>query len=434
MYRETDLMDCLFGLAGWRQNQNPEYITLPGSLTSSATGLYYQDEHPLVCMENLDQALKNYDVWTYPSYAEHAEYEIGDKVRYSDGKVYEALNAIPDAPLALEPSDWVEVKLLAQKLEALTRASINKVAAAMVTKKKLDGVTKSIFENVQLFSGVGDITQKVTKQSRFVGFELRMKSARDVSVFIRRIGTQFSLANPSFKLWLFHSSQSEPVTSIDLVLPRANAFTWSSSDLVLQSLSAQLFPGGSYYLGYYEDDLVGMAINKGYNFGVTPQCGSCTNDLALFSQWSQFMSVLPFYVPVSYLVDNLPTDPGGPILWDINANQYTPNNNYGLNLDLTTGCDLTDFLCRESRLFTDAIIKQVAVDALLELAYSTRNNTIAKETRDLAIYALNNSENGNEGLVTRRDKAIEALNFDFSDLSAACLPCNNKNAVAWGAF
>jgi len=434
MYNESALMSCLFGLAGWRQNQNPEYITLPASLTASLTGLYYQDEQPLVCMENLDQALKNYDVWPYQAYAEHAVYAIGDKSRYTDGLVYEALAAIADAPAVLVPGDWVEVPLLAQKLEALTRASINKVAAQMITKKKLDGVTKTIFENVQLFAGVGDITQKVTKQSRFVGFEIRTKSARDLAVAIRRIGTQFSLSNPALKIWLFHSSQVDPVDFAELALPRANAFTWSPSELVLHAQGAQLFPGGAYYLGYYEDDLQGMAINKGYNFGAVPACGSCTNDLALYSQWSQVVSVTPFYVSADYLVDIGPSAPGGPLLWDINANQYVYNNNFGLNLDLTTGCDLTEFFCREKRLFTEAILKQVAVDSLLELAYSTRNNTIAKETRDLAVFALTNPDANNQGLVAKRDQAIEALTFDFSDLSPVCLPCGNKNGVAWGTF
>jgi hypothetical protein len=324
--------------------------------------------------------------------------------------------------------------LLAQKIEALTRSSINKVVAMMMTKKKLDGVTKSLFENVQLFSGVGDIMQKVTKQSRFVGFEIKTKSARDLAVAIRRIGTQFSLANPDLKIWLFHSSQAEPLGSTTLNLPRANAFTWSPSDLVLHAQGTQLFPGGAYYLGYYEDDLQGMAINKNYNFGVVPQCGSCTNDRALYSQWSQVVSVTPFYVSPDFLVDIGPGAPGGPLLWDINANQYVYNNNFGLNLDLTSGCDLTEFLCREKRLFTEAILKQVAVDSLLELAYSTRNNTIAKETRDLAIFALTNPDANNQGLVARRDQAILALNFDFSDLSPVCLPCLNTNAVAWGAF
>lgn len=428
-------MACLTGLAGWRQNENPDYPRLADGLTASLTGLYYQDAHPLVNIENLDQALKNYDAYSYPAYTEHGVYAIGDRIRYTtDSKVYEATAAIADAPAILAPGDWEEVNLFSQKIDALTRASLNKVAATMFTQKKLDEVAKSIFENVQLFGGVGDLMSKEVKQGRFVGFELQMKQQRDVSMLIQRIGTQFSMANPDFKLYLFHSSQSEPVEVISMNLTKANAFQWTAQSpaVALKGLGDQLFPGGTYYLGYYEDELQGQAINKAYDFGAVP-CGSCNNDLALYSQWTRFMKVTPFYVPSEYLIDILPSDPGGPLLWNINANQYTYQKNYGLNLDLTSACDVTDFLCRQKRLFTDAVTLQVAVDVLSELAYSTRNNVIAKETRDLAMWALQDQDK-NLGLNSRLEKSIGALSFDFSDLSDACFPCNNPHGLSWGTM
>jgi hypothetical protein len=429
-------MSCLFGLAGWRQTVNPEYPQLSPALTSTVSGLYYQDAHPLVSVENLDQALKNYDEFVYPAYAEHAAYAIGDRVRYAgDSKVYEALVVIADAPAAPAlPSDWIEVNLFSQKIEALTRAAANKIASAMFTQKKLDGVTKTIFENTQLFGGVGDLMNKEVKQGRFVGLELRLKNAKDLAVLIQRIGTQFSLANPNFKLYIWSSSQSDPVQVIDLALTRGNAFQWSAQApaVALRYLSEQLIPGGVYYIGYYEDDLQGQAINKGYNFGALP-CGSCNNDLALFNTWTRVVDVTPFYVSAAQLVDRLPGDPGGPLLWDYGVQQYVYNNNFGLNLDLSAVCDVTDFLCRSSRVFTDSLVLQVAADVLTELAFSTRNNTIAKEVRDLAADALKDTEN-KIGVYTKLDNSIKALSFDFSNLSENCLPCNNKNGLSWGSW
>lgn len=434
MYRESDLMDCLIGLAGWRQNVNPDYPDIDAALLVSVSGLCFQDVHPLVNIENLDQALKNYDAFVYPAYTAAANYAIDDKVRYAgDNKIYKAIAIVTAAPGTLDPTKWVEVNLFSQKLEALTRAAINKVASSMFTQKKLDGVAKSIFENIQLFGGVGDLMNKEVKSGRFVGLMLRPKSQRDVTVLIKRIGTQFSLANPAFKLWLFNSGQDTPVTSIELNITRANSFVWNDSDLQLKSLNEQLIPGGVYYLGYYEDDLLGMAINKGYNFSTVP-CGTCNGDLALFRQWSGFIDVQPFNVPASYLTGIKPSDlAGAPLLWNINANQYVYQNNYGLNLDLTSACDVTDFLCRERRLFTDAIQFQVAADVLTELAYSTRNNTIAKETRDLAMFALSDREN-NIGIYKKLENAIKAVSFDFSSLSDVCLPCDNKNGLSWGSW
>jgi hypothetical protein len=426
MYREADLTDCLYGLAGWRQNQNPELETLPPSLIATLSGLYYQDAHPLLTLENLDQALKNYDAFVYPAYTTAAAYVIGDRVRYAtDGKVYEALANVAVAPAILEPADWVEIKQFSQKIEALTRASINKVATSMFTAKKLDGVAKSIFESVKLFGGVGDLMNKEVKSGRFVGLEIRLKNSSDIAVNIRRIGTQFSLANPAFKLWVFSPDQEAYVTSRDMNISSANAFAWADIDILLTSPVS--------YIGYYEDNLVGNAINKAYNWGAVPQCGTCNNDLALYAQWTQFVEVTPFYVPSSYLVGKLPGDPGGPLLWDVNVNQYSLSKNFGLNLDLSVGCDVTDFLCRERRLFTDAVTKQVAVDVLNELAYNTRNNVISRETRELAMYALNGKENS-DNMPGKLEKAIKALSFDFSDLNSACLPCDNRNGTSWGTF
>jgi hypothetical protein len=437
MYRENDLMNCLHGLAGWRQNTNPDYESLAPSITTSISGLYFQEVHPLVNLENIDQCFKNYDYYNYPAYTENGAYAIGDKARYSDNKVYEATVVIAAAPAVLNPAHWTEVKLRSQKLEAITRSGTNKIVSAVVTGKKMEGIGKSIFENIQLFGGVGDLMNKVVKEGRFVGLEIRVKDYRDISVFIRRIGTQFSLANPDFKLYLFHSSQPEPVQIIDMNLSRANAFSWTDSDVILRYLNSQQMPGGAYYLGYYEDDLLGMAINKGYDFSHVP-CGTCNNDLALYNTWSSFVAVKPFSVSASYLVDKLPdySDPENPvlpILWDLAANQWAYVNNFGLNLDLTVGCDITDTLCRERRLLTDAILKQVAVDVLLEIAYSTRNNVIAKEVRDLAIYALEDQDK-NIGLKSQLEKAIKAVSFDFSDLSDICLPCENNNGLSWGAY
>lgn len=435
MYRESDLMTCLFGLAGWRQNENPDYPELSPGLTGSLTGLYFQDVHPLVSIENLDQALKNYDEFNYPVYAEHGVYAVGDRVRYqTDGKVYEATAVIADAPAILAPGSWQEVNLFSQKIDALTRSSINKVASLMFTGKKLDGVAKSIFESVQLFGGLGDIMQKEMKQGRFVGFEIKMRGPSDVTTFIQRIGTQFSGVNPNFKLYLFASGQSEPVQVIDLALTKANAFQWTkpTDSVQLRSLSAQLFPSSTYYLGYYEDDLIGQAINAPYDFGSLP-CGTCNNNLALYGQWSRFMDVTPFYVSAGYLQDIKPSDPGGPLLWNISANQYTYQKNYGLNLDITTACDVTDFLCRERRLFTDAITLQVAVDVLNELAFSTRNNVITQQVRDIAAAALQDEEK-TPGLKTRLKNSIDAISFDLSSLSDVCFPCNNKNGLSWGSW
>jgi hypothetical protein len=429
MYRETDLINCLFGLAGWRQNVNPDYPSLVPSLIQSDSGLYFQDDHPLVTLEYLDQALKNYDRFVYAAWAIGTTYAALARVSKAN-KVWESLQAanIGNDPEEVGSLFWSEVSLFNEKLTHITRAAINKVVARVFTDKKIDGATKSIFENIQLFSGPGSLINKEIGLGRFVGFEIRLKNHRDITTILRRIGTQFSAANPAFELFLFHSSQEDPIATWDLNLTKVNSFEWSllpddnGKDWALRFLDPDLQPGGAFYLGYYESDLVGMAINRGYDFATPPSCHSCGDNYRFWSKWSQYVEITPIEVAAGDL-------PVAATLWNIERMSRQWSKNYGLNLDLSVRCDVTDFFCRERTLFTDVIIKQVTHDVLEHIAYSSRNNVIAKETRDSAMFELNSRK---PSAVKRLDDAIKAISFDVSDLNESCLPCNDKGGISWG--
>lgn len=435
MYLENDLQTCVFGLVGFRQNQNPKYPALAPSLLVSSSGLYFQDAHPLLTIENLDQALTNYDAYTYPLYVAETIYPAGDKIRAAaGGLVYESLvDANEGNAPAASPDFWVEVPLFSQKMEALVRSSINKIAAQVFQDKKLRAATKTLIENVQLFDGNGALADKEIKLGRFVGFKIMLEDHRDLITIIRRIGTQFSQPNPTFKLYIFHTSSEEPLEVIDLVLAKTNSFEWSRLDRALRYLGEDHAPGGSFRIGYYEDLLVGQAINRGYDFEVAPGCGTCNNWYKLYTQWSKFIKVAPFEVTPA--AEYLPDAEGvGAKMWPTEGEVLQYTKSYGLNLDLTVRCDITLFLCRERDLLTDSLLKQVAVDLLNEVAYSVRNNVIAKETRDLAMFALQTQPNGNPGLTKQLEKAIAALDFDLSDLDEACLPCGDNSGPVYKTF
>lgn len=425
------------GLVGWRQNNNPDYATLPTSLTNSSSGLYFQDEHPLIAIQNIDQADFNYDQFNFTDWNVGTTYGIAasapDWVRYTDGKIYASIQAAntghqPDT----SPLWWTEVPVLAQKISAITASAASKLLSRVFVEKKLNEVTKSIFENIQLFDGAGSLLNKEIKASRFVGFEIFLKDNRDVVTIIKKLGTQFTQVNGAFPLYIFHSSQSAPILALTVPLTKATSFEWTrilsaGAEIALKYLSDSYSPGGSFYIGYYEDDLVGQAINKGYDFGTAPAyCPTCNNNYRYWSAWSEWIEVQPFCVQASDVAAVAPHT-----LWDIRTNQYQYVKNYGLNLDLTVKCDVTDFLCRESYLFSDALLKQVAVDILTLIANSVRNNPIAKETRDLAMYALNNKDNNTPGVSSKLEKCIKALSFDISDLNDACLPCDQKYGSNW---
>lgn len=441
MYRTKDLQDCIFGLIGFRQNDNPDYPTLAPSLVASASGLYVQDEHPLLCIENIDQALKNYDHFAFPAYVIGTTYGVGIKIRYTNNKVYESLQAanIGNEPSAVNSLFWVEVDLFSQRLDSLLRAAGGKVVASVFEQKKIDGATKSIIESVQIFGGSGALIDKEIKTGRFVGYAIGLSNQRDMTAIIRRLGTQFSQANPNLNIYVYHSSQESPIKIFNLALTKTNSFEWSrlldtGSDYILRYTSEGHESGGYFYIGYYEDDLVGQAINKEYNFATPPTCGSCSSDYAYYQEWSRFFDIVPFYVSASHLTGILPGSLGGPKLWALNVMQATYTRNYGLNLDLSISCDVTDFLCRERSILANALMKQVSVDILNLLAYSTRNTVISKETQAKAMHELNNKDNATPGAQKKLENALKALSFDMSGLSGSCLPCDNNKGPTWGSI
>jgi len=443
MYREADFQACMAGLVGWRQNTNPDYATLPTSLTNSSTGLYFQDEHPLISIQNIDQCDFNYDQFNYPAYVGATVYPVAvgpqSWVRFTDNKVYASLQAgnVGHAP-DVSPAFWELVDQTAQKIAQITSAAASKLLTRVFTDKKLNEVTKSIFENIQLFDGAGSLLNKEIPQDRFCGFEIFLKDNRDLITVIKKLGTQFTTTNPDFVLYIFHSSQSEPLQKIPLALAKAISFEWTSlPSTILKYLSYDYGVGGSFYIGYYEEDMADgcMAINKGYDFATIPYCRSCNNDFRYWSSWSEYLRIQPFTVGASDIVGIKPSDlAGNPTLWDIHTNQYQYTKNFGLNLDLTVKCDVTDFLCRETYLFTDCLMKQVAMDVLNLIAFNFRNNTAAKQTKDLAMYALNNKDNNTPGVSSKFEKAIKALSFDISDMNDACLPCDQKYGSNWATI
>jgi hypothetical protein len=445
MYRDADLQAGLANLVGFRQNENPDYPQLSAALLQSESGLYVQDEHPLLSLENIDQALKNYDKFNFDAFSALESYAIGEKVRASDNKVYIAvLASAPEDPKdpagGANGNYWDEYNLLSQKLDQVRRSAASKVLSAIFTDKKIREVTKAIFDNVQLFDGAGSFTSKEIKANRFVGFQIALESHRDLITVIKRLGTQFSAANPEFTLYVFHSSQEDPIATFTLNLTKVNSFQWSQlldedgKELTLKYLSDDYESGGAFYIGYYEEDLVGQAIIKDYDFGRTP-CATCNRSHEYFTKWSRFIQVTPIEISSADLVGIGPNDPDGPKLWDIAKNNYVYTKNYGLNLDLTSRCDITDFIIRERQLLADPILKQITVDLLKELAYTTRNNAIAKEVRDLAIYTLNNKDNNTPGAEKKLELSLKAVSFDLSDLNSACMPCNdNGGTVNWATI
>ena len=116
---------------------------------------------------------------------------------------------------------------------------------------------------------------------------------------------------------------------------------------------------------------------------------------------------------------------------DVENNQYTYDNNYGLNLEVTVSCDITDFIIEQRMMFQDVIAKQVAVDMLREFAYNsnvrTNRHSINASRLDI-LYEVDGDSSSmkKSGLSYQLDMAFKAIKLSTSGIDRVCLPCRNN--------
>jgi hypothetical protein len=117
-------------------------------------------------------------------------------------------------------------------------------------------------------------------------------------------------------------------------------------------------------------------------------------------------------------------------MWDIERTIYTNTMNYGINCELSIGCDLTDFIIEQRGIFAEVIQKQVAADALRTMAMNPEvrvNRNQSNVSRLDILYELdgNTQSSKPQGLGQDLRRAYEALSIETKGLDRICLKCHN---------
>jgi hypothetical protein len=230
----------------------------------------------------------------------------------------------------------------------------------------------------------------------------------------------------------------DPVKIITLDRIRNSGMQWfDQDDLFLPYLSDETDAGGSWYLVYKQMDLdpTVQAVNKNKDWSAKP-CSTCdASETANWRVWSRFLEVHPF--KTAYLEGDLNEDFNGDFatqelyMWDVAKNLYTYTQNWGINLQISIECDITDLVLEQRRAFQNIIGLQVGIDMLREMAYNQNFNigrTQQNFSRQDIMYEIDGDSQGykKSGLVYNFGKAMEAVKLDTANMSKVCFPCNNK--------
>ena len=420
MIRIADIQDKLLHLVGWKQNYDLSNITLSDNLTQTESGMYFQQIHPLLTLDNLQSIAPDFQNYNWQVYDTNKAYKSGEVVRIEDS-LYKALQNVPIKTSISDTDYWIETNPFSEWLEDKTKASIVKLVNKFINMKLADKASKSLIENKTLFDGTGRLTNKIENRNRLVGFEIDTVRSKGVTVKIDKIGLQ--MTEPGFyTLYIFHSSNPEPIYTLTFEKTKANSLEWfkPKDDILLPYESVNTDAGGSWYLVYKQSELPenAQAIYKDRDWSTGP-CKACSrSEFLAYQTWSKYIEVHPFYIS---------EDEG----FDPEAMNFTYDKNYGINLEVSAYCDLTDFIIKQRAMFQDVLSKQVAIDFLREFAYNpnvrtNRHSINASKLDILAELDGDSSSMRQSGLSYELDIALKALSISTQGLDRICLPCVNN--------
>ena len=448
MYRLAQIEERLLNLVGWQQDYNPEKA-INKKLTNSESGLLFQDAHPLLTLENIRAIIPEDFLFHYPEWNEFKKYEKGQRVRFGN-RVYVALRNNTNTPPDINASDfnddyfvedfgtedkaWAGYDIINAYLENLTRAGIRRMVQTFVQTKELAAETKTLLDRVTFFDGAGRIRNTIDNQKSFVGMEIVPVRSMGVTAKIERIGLQMIGATGTVRLYLFHSSKVEPIAYTDVEIKKDNgSFVWvTPNEWYLPYTGEDTNSGGAWYIGYNQNALpLGMeAINVSKDWSREP-CGTCNiGSIKAWRELTKYIQISPFRTRVEKEWSEQP------MLFDNGGLLYESTHNYGLNVELSVSCDITDFIIEQRSIFATALQREVAAMALRTMALNPEariNRNQSNVSRMDILYELDGNTNGvrPNGLGHELKQAYKALRLNTQKIDRICLRCNN-HGVRYG--
>lgn len=432
MIRLKEIQTALLPVVGWQQDYNPQN-QIDNSLTISESGLTFQGAHPLCTLANVRAIMPDDYLYKYPDWDTNTAYIAGAKVKHA-GQVWKAVtNSVGSEPSGSN-HDWSAYNIVSDFVQTLTLNGINTVVQNFISEKQMNKETRSLLERRTFFDGAARLKATIEPTGKLVGFEIVPVRAMGVTAKIERIGLQMVGANGIVRLYLFHSSQVEVMRIIPVeYVNTSGGFQWFTpvEPIYLPYMHAESEvrkgndAGGAWFLCYNQNDLpMGMeALNVSKDWSKEP-CQTCLGgSIESYRELTKYLQVSPFCVKA-------PADfAEHPEMFDIADVAYTNTMNYGLNLEVSVGCDLTDFIISQKEIFATVIQKQVAVNVLRTLAMNPDvrvNRNQANATRDQLLYELDGNPTGRAaGLGYELKQAYKALEIDTRGLDRICLQCNN---------
>jgi hypothetical protein len=423
MINSEQVKEAFFGMVSIGQTMS-NLPKIDADLAQNTSGLVLNDLHPFFTHENiydsangLDQyATKESDIRAYDAIV---AYKKDDIVRHSAITYRCIVNSTGNLPT--NTAYFLPTNLYSHYLRRkLNYAYSESVRAVLDAKMGYSAQGKTIVSNVLLYDGRG-LNDTVEKRGRFVGYK----------VFVLRPNMKFNLHRVAIQLteaqdldiYIFQANNPDPlaVQTVSYTTP------YKMTEFTINPITfGSELSTNEYLIGYYESDLVGRAIKRDIDL-VSPSLGCCNNvSYSYFQKFSSFVDIKPFYVESDYLTNN-------ELSWSSGEEVVINGNNFGMNMNFTVNCDLTDLIIQQKALFKPLIQQTLVVSILKDIINSTRDNATANNVRGLVL------ANGTiQGYIKteedRLKKRIDSVSLDMSTLDSTCMPKSTRFRIKTGSF
>ena len=450
MLRIGDIQNAMRYLVGWEMPFDPKYA-LRQPFLKSESGLKYQQAHPLMTIENIVSTMPDNWYYQYQEYDAAKTYPCGAIVRYSyteNGVIHEGLyksmiaNNVGNTPNASDFNDdfdetdfggaWFPYSIYEDYLMRMYETGCANMVQSFLASKQVRHETKSLLQSKVFFDGAAPLGAYIPNAGNVVGYEIVPVRGMGVTVKIERVGLQFYGNTGIIKLYIFHSSSSAPMYCYNLFYHKTNGtFQWFNLDNCwLPYVSDRNNAGGAWYMVYSQNELPNdmRALKVSKDWSKEPCSGCNIGSVQDWREMTKYMQISPFRTSAQGFNGKL---------WDIRNNLYTSCCNYGLNVQYSVECDLTDTIIRNKYLFANVLQKQVAYECLRTMALNPSVRINRNQTnigRNEILYELDGNPSGNirSGLGHELRKAYMALNLDMKGIDRICLPCHT-GGVNYGA-
>lgn len=360
MYNTQTIIETFLPEIGWRNDSN--YLE---DMITSLSGLFYDEEHPMLTMENLKNISPDYDDWDFVVLSDELGAGVYLNVRNETYiTLKDTTGFTDDGSTDLDSQDvtmFAKIHLFTEWLKRRTESGI------------INAIDDWMNSSQQVVSLI---------ECREV-YTFREAVAMDVNdIYFRTKGRGVSTVIDSVSVW-YEDNQSFNLTLEDMY----------GTSLVVPVV----------YTGGKQSFNVDWTLEENTEYYIR---SSATGNAFTYDN----AVVRTNYDAFGY-VNDIKTD-----------------FNYGINLSVSLNCDLTSFIVANKDRFRDIIIQKVAIRLLTEMIYnaSTRVN---RNQSNITITELRFELDGNDGkhgLVEDYKNTLKRLKLETNGLNKSCLPCQKR--------